>query len=240
MPRRSGRAPKPRQREVYTSEAEEPEEGFHFIAYMPVAGHVWKLDGLNYHPQDLGRFESRGNGPDGGTGNWMHVAVPSIRGRMAQVEGTDISYNLMAVVHDLDHDDRVALLKNIKLIQVLDAKLDTMGEDWRELELGITKRGVVCGPSPALDIIQYDIDGVDVSNGEEDMIASEDDLIKLLEHRQRLIAKQDRLRIAVVDAKTSERGDQEKARHRRHDYTSFVRGWIGALAEAGVLKDIVE
>ena len=47
--RRSERNPKPRKTTfavsaIAAAEAE-AEEGFHFIAYMPINGHVWKLDG---------------------------------------------------------------------------------------------------------------------------------------------------------------------------------------------------
>lgn len=31
--------------------------GFHFIAYVPVDDHVWKLDGLERQPQKLGTHE---------------------------------------------------------------------------------------------------------------------------------------------------------------------------------------
>jgi ubiquitin carboxyl-terminal hydrolase L5 len=32
------------------------EAGFHFIAFVPARGRVWKFDGLERQPQDLGEF----------------------------------------------------------------------------------------------------------------------------------------------------------------------------------------
>jgi ubiquitin carboxyl-terminal hydrolase L5 len=32
------------------------EAGFHFIAFVPAQGRVWKFDGLERQPQDLGEF----------------------------------------------------------------------------------------------------------------------------------------------------------------------------------------
>ena len=33
---------------------DDDDAGFHFIAYVPIADHVWKLDGLERQPQKLG------------------------------------------------------------------------------------------------------------------------------------------------------------------------------------------
>ncbi len=38
------------------SELDESEAGFHFIAFVPVGGRVWKLDGLQRQPQSLGKL----------------------------------------------------------------------------------------------------------------------------------------------------------------------------------------
>lgn len=35
--------------------SDEEDAGFHFIAFVPVQGKVWKLDGLERQPQSLGR-----------------------------------------------------------------------------------------------------------------------------------------------------------------------------------------
>ena len=35
-------------------DSDEDDAGFHFIAFVPVQGRVWKLDGLERQPQNLG------------------------------------------------------------------------------------------------------------------------------------------------------------------------------------------
>lgn len=35
--------------------ADESEAGFHFIAFVPALGRVWKFDGLERQPQNLGK-----------------------------------------------------------------------------------------------------------------------------------------------------------------------------------------
>lgn len=234
-PRRSGRARKPRKTEVYESEAEEPQEGYHFIAYMPIGDHVWKLDGMDYHPHDLGSFGLGGNGADGGTGNWLDVAAPTILGRMLQFEGEDIEYNLMAVVHDTILDDRRELLGNVKTIQVVDKKLDTLFEDWRALDGAETKKDALTGASPDFDIMWADIDATELPASVKEVIDKSEDFMELIKYRQSIISKQTRMRDNVRAARNDQSADQEKARHRRHDYGSFVRRWMSALAEEGNL-----
>lgn len=44
--------PKPAQKK----KQDDTESGFHFIAYVPINGSVWKLDGLRRQPVDIGAF----------------------------------------------------------------------------------------------------------------------------------------------------------------------------------------
>ena len=37
-----------------TQDDDDSDAGFHFIAFVPVDGKVWKLDGLERQPQNLG------------------------------------------------------------------------------------------------------------------------------------------------------------------------------------------
>lgn len=40
------------------SEADDSDAGYHFIAFVPIDGKVWKLDGLERQPQNLGREQN--------------------------------------------------------------------------------------------------------------------------------------------------------------------------------------
>jgi ubiquitin carboxyl-terminal hydrolase L5 len=37
--------------------SDESEAGFHFIAFVPALGKVWKFDGLERQPQNLGKLD---------------------------------------------------------------------------------------------------------------------------------------------------------------------------------------
>ncbi|KAI6894634.1 hypothetical protein KC334_g12037 [Hortaea werneckii] len=257
-PRRSKREPKPR-KDTYavdgnaTDEATSTEkEGFHFIAYMPIQGHVWKLDGLDRHPQDLGSFdengtdeddedsEGRGGSEGGGRGaDWKHLVIPELTARMAQCE-TGIQFNLMAVLHDPLQSEREALAQNAKSLQHIEAALDGLAEGWRELEGGETPGDMVTTSATELGISGHEIDQAQIpADVQRKLDECAEDFLKLLGLRGEIVAQQRPLRLAVRDAMMAVRGDDEKARHRRHNYTSFLRGWLGALAEEGVLADLV-
>ncbi|KAI7707327.1 hypothetical protein KC353_g11700 [Hortaea werneckii] len=254
-PRRSAREPKPR-KDTYAADGNATdeatateEEGFHFIAYMPIQGHVWKLDGLDRHPQDLGSFDengtdkddedSEGRGGSGGKKDWKHLVIPELTARMAQCE-TGIQFNLMAVLHDPLQSEREALAQNAKSLQHIETALDGLAEGWRELEGGETSSDMVTTSAAEFGISTFEIENARIpADVQRKLDGCAEDFLKLLGLRGELVAQQRPLRLAVRDAMTAVTGDDEKARHRRHDYTSFLRGWLGALAEEGVLADLV-
>lgn len=43
---------KPKRRTAAQEDQDQP--GFHFIAFVPIEGNVWKLDGLERQPMNLG------------------------------------------------------------------------------------------------------------------------------------------------------------------------------------------
>jgi ubiquitin carboxyl-terminal hydrolase L5 len=233
--RRSQRQPKPRQDVYKTNTADERNEeddqaGFHFIAYMPIDGHVWRMDGLDHYPQDMGEC---------GTGEWLDIAQASLAGRMAQYEGTD-SFNLMAVVHDPLLQDRQALLQNIITLRTVNTRLDVVVEDWQEMDEAKCSNDVLIDVSEELEISLADLDAVEIEpHWREAIIKSAENLFELLQLRQKVIEQQGPLRAAVRDAMAAEKRDQEEAQHARHDYGSFVREWMSALAAEGLLSGLL-
>ncbi|KAK3075616.1 hypothetical protein LTR53_000954 [Teratosphaeriaceae sp. CCFEE 6253] len=231
--RRSQREPKPRQSGVQTAELDpEDEDGFHFVAYMPINGNVWKLDGLDRFPQIVGPYSEDGAG-------WIYVAQPHLVGRMEQYAASEIQFNLMAVVHDPLINEKKDLMVNIKTLQVIEQRLDTVCEDWRAMEGGDRKKDVILVDSLKFGITARDVGVVELG---ADAVAGvqEAELLALLELRQEAVRQQSGLRAAVRDSLELTREDEEKTRHRRHDYGSFVRGWLGVLAEEEMLNRLME
>ncbi|KAG0266480.1 hypothetical protein BG011_002271 [Mortierella polycephala] len=77
--------------EMNDPSSKEKEDLFHFIAYTPINGHLYELDGLQSGP--------RNHGPCPGD-SWLDKVGPIIQDRMAQYAGGEIRFNLMAVVDD--------------------------------------------------------------------------------------------------------------------------------------------
>lgn len=235
-PRRSARAPKPRKTEAETtteandaSEAEE-EEGFHFCAYIPIGDRVWKLDGMDRFPQDMGPVEE---GKD-----WLSVAQPALQGRMAQYEAGAIEFNLMAVVHDPMLACVEALAANVKTLQAVEGKLDGVGENWRDATEANGE--VVVGESAWLGLQGGDIERAEIHCRDLKALGEAEDLAQLFALREEIVLQQTCLRAACRDEMDVARSDDHKARIRRHDFSGFAREWVGALAEGEVLEALID
>ncbi|KAK8066491.1 Ubiquitin carboxyl-terminal hydrolase isozyme L5 [Apiospora hydei] len=88
----------------------------HYIAYVPVAGRVWELDGLEAKPLCHGPY-STPQSPGGSTKDneliqpWLHIAASAIVARMEASAEAQLNYNLLAVcdaplVAGVDGDDQ--------------------------------------------------------------------------------------------------------------------------------------
>ncbi|KAJ3070591.1 hypothetical protein HK102_006636 [Quaeritorhiza haematococci] len=72
--------------------AKEDDDVFHFIAYMPVGGQLYELDGLKQGPVN--------HGPCGTEGDWIEKVRPIITERMAKYSSNEIRFALMGVVRN--------------------------------------------------------------------------------------------------------------------------------------------
>lgn len=68
------------------------EDAYHFIAYLPIKGRLYELDGLKQAPIDLGAI------PEGT--EWTKVVQPVLEKRMQKYSQGEIHFNLMAIVSD--------------------------------------------------------------------------------------------------------------------------------------------
>ena len=68
------------------------EDAYHFIAYVPINGRLYELDGLKQAPIDLGQI------PPGV--EWTEVVRPVVEKRMNKYSEGEIHFNLMAIVSD--------------------------------------------------------------------------------------------------------------------------------------------
>ena len=77
--------------ELAKQEAQEDDDVFHFISYVPFEGAVYELDGLKPGPiRVVDRFQ----------GSWFNAVVPVVQARIASYASKEIRFNIMAVVPD--------------------------------------------------------------------------------------------------------------------------------------------
>lgn len=68
------------------------EDVYHFIAYVPINGKLYELDGLKEGPIDRGQI------PEGQ--HWVEYAKPVIETRINKYAEGEIHFNLMAIISD--------------------------------------------------------------------------------------------------------------------------------------------
>ena len=103
------------------SEDEEDETGFHFIAYVPCAGQVWKLDGLERRPQTLGVLED--------DANWLNMVVPDLQAQWESAAASEFEFSLLSLVKAEGGEE----------VAEEDQKAERMREDWGPLMAYLVK-----------------------------------------------------------------------------------------------------
>ncbi len=103
---------RPRKKRKDDEESLEDESGFHFVAYVPANGHVWRMDGLERLPRELG---SVGEGD-----NWVAVVLPELQVQLESVTTYALEYSLLSLTAMTDTSG----------VKGEEAKMDRMRENW--------------------------------------------------------------------------------------------------------------
>ncbi|KAK7529871.1 ubiquitin carboxyl-terminal hydrolase [Phyllosticta citribraziliensis] len=207
---------------------------FHFIAFLPIAGSVWKLDGLDRQPQKLHDLED--------DEDWLQSLAPNLQARMAQYEEGDIEFGLLSLVKDPRIELKQQLVQNIKSIQMCEERLTQIKPTWREFAMAgdSSEENLIVGPSSDYSIGAHDIRIATIPPSFEKRVKADDDPTTLIDARQKLVTEQAGLRAALRDEEQVAAADREKAESRRYDYGPFVQTWLRMLAESGTLRTLIE
>ena len=130
-------AKKQRLKRLSDNDQDDSEAGFHFIAFVPVGGRVWKLDGLERQPQCLGNL-AVGSSVDSGLrfsgmfqgGDWVSHAKPVIEARMAEYEEGQIEFGVLSLVKDPLLSLVPTLAEIVKVSAEASSRLQQVNPDW--------------------------------------------------------------------------------------------------------------
>lgn len=99
--------------EIVDPNAGKDQDVYHFIAYTPIHGALYELDGLSQGPINLGPCDEK---------NWISQANEAIQRRMQGYGASELHFSLMALTRD-----RLELYE--EEIEELDGLLLSLGED---------------------------------------------------------------------------------------------------------------
>ncbi|KAI6709261.1 hypothetical protein JHW43_008208 [Diplocarpon mali] len=204
------------------------EQGFHYVAYVPVQGEVWRLDGLQRHPVNLGPSHD----------SWVGVARDNIQQRTLQYEDDGVEFCLLALCRSPMLLAVQELARNILSIQAVETSLTKVAPDWRvfiqsDLAVPIDELNETCGLSQDL------VNATPATSDLAKIEAVQGDPDKLFEFYRSLVREQGRLQASYKEEYAAVGREDAVALRRKKDYTPLVYKAMKALAEAGVLKDII-
>ncbi|KAK9241014.1 ubiquitin carboxyl-terminal hydrolase [Lipomyces kononenkoae] len=211
-----------RKRSAY--EEEDDEESFHFVAYVPVCGAVWELDGLRNGPVKVADVEDMHS--------WSCLAVPYIQQRINEYSMDEVRFNLMAMVPENEPDEQSVnqskrALKSAEIVlQTVERRLDMIAPDWEEIMPPGRRRMPleITSLATSQSNIQAEVRRINAEERVEALIdilhAKEDDLANL----RSCLCEREFTQAFSIDSTYTGR--------RKHDYTKFLR-----LLIAKCLKD---
>ena len=235
-------------------EADDSDAGYHFIAFVPIDGKVWKLDGLERQPHNLGTASrpfpvstSQQNlcwprkGPLGND-DWLGQAKPVIEARMAEYEEGQIEFAILSLVKDPLLTLVASLAENVRCLRALSARLGDIKPGWKGFEaegVGSKVEGTLLGPDPSYDLSEDAINQAFIPSAAElkfrDLAA-----VDLLAYWQELASGQAGVRKSIKEEQQSIRSDEERAASRRHDYGPMVQAWVRMLARKQALRPLLD
>lgn len=209
----------------------EADAGFHFIAYVPAMGKVWKFDGLERQPQTLG---------DCSEDDWLDLAKPDILTRMDEYEEDQIEFSILSLVKDPLPGLVDKLAANVKCLQAVNGRIVAL-ESTPDSETDFANylgENTILGPDESFSLSKDKIDSSELPATQREIYEA-CSVEKLNQHRQSLSDEQRDLRATVRDEQQSQQADKDYATGRRYDYVPAVRAWMQFLAQKRAIEDLV-
>ncbi|KAI9373227.1 ubiquitin carboxyl-terminal hydrolase [Aspergillus egyptiacus] len=211
----------------------EADAGFHFIAFVPALGKVWKFDGLERQPQALGEFKS--------DSDWLDLVKPNIQARMEEYEEDQIEFSVLSLTRDPlpDLSEKLALnIRHLKAIEKAMTSHEQARNDGGAPATDPLPEDTLMAADPSYGVDEAAIDRASVSavTEQEYLQCSKDELAR---HRTVLRNAQIELRRTIREEMQSQQADDDYAAGRRYDYGPAIRTWLRFLARKRVIEDLI-
>lgn len=245
-------ARKQRLKRSLNNDMDDPEAGFHFIAFVPLGGRVWKLDGLERQPQCLGdlafatsldyglRCVGTFHGED-----WVTHAKPVIEARMAEYEEGQIEFGVLSLVKDPLLGLIPTLAENVKVSAEISSRLQKFESGWED-SISASLHGpssrhesTLTRPDEGYSLTADAIEKAVVSEVIQERL-DRGSIEDLRSFREELVAAQARVRSSIEEEQQLHRSDTDRAASRRHDYGPIVHTWVRMLAQRRMLQPLLE
>ncbi|KAI1105422.1 cysteine proteinase [Jackrogersella minutella] len=202
------------------------ETNYHYIAYVPVNGQIWELDGFQVKPLCLGNIAD----------SWLDTASTAIQERMGR-NSEDSSYSLLAICQSPLKTLAGELATSLSRSHALHSRFggdkawtapdpfETF-TDARLAQLNLSRAKVASLKPPDSFLAQTSSPDF----GPAEALA----LAKDLRTEQDFLDVQYVAELATVDEAV------ETVRGRQRDYTPAVHQWVRSLAEKGVLRGLIQ
>jgi ubiquitin carboxyl-terminal hydrolase L5 len=215
-----------------SSEESIEDSAHHYLAFLPINGQVWKLDGMNAQPTSLGEYD------ESNSDEWLDIACKRIMALMATAGDED--YQLFALVRAPIARYREEMCETVKTAELVESALDKQSPEWKSFIVTDSDVPVAPGPpSPSLlssfGISQEQLDSTTIEDSVREKIDSLE-MTELLGRRDRLMLRINEIQENIMAEMGNEADEKQKADERRWDYAPVARVWLEMLAENGFLE----
>ncbi|KAF2648611.1 cysteine proteinase [Lophiostoma macrostomum CBS 122681] len=215
-----------------SSEESIEDSAHHYLAFLPIDGQVWKLDGMNAQPTSLGEYDEEN------TDEWLDIACKRIMALMATAGDED--YQLFALVRAPLARHRQEMCEMVKTAKLIESTLDKQSPEWKSFLVADGENPVAPGPpSPSLlssfGISEEQLNATTIDDDERQKIEKSETSV-LLGRRERLMLRINEVQDSIMMEMGLEADEKQKADERRWDYAPVARVWLEMLAENGWLQ----
>ncbi len=223
-------------------------DAYHFVAYAPVAGTVYELDGLKPAPVALGAVPlpaaaaaaaaGGGGGGVAAAAAWLRVALPEILRRIAEYSTDELSFCVLALVRDKQAATAAALAAAVGRARALHAACEAArpgalagapAPDALAAALAAAVPGFAAAPPPPPSGEPAPAAAAAAADADAAAAAYAATLVEIDELRAAYRAE--------ADTREAQRIENER---RRHNFVPFIMELLKQLARAGALVPQLE